>query len=275
MKDKLTNLKYRIINIYNSVPFTVVEMIAIVVAIFFLFSWNTSHAKVHNVSVMVTDVTDNIIITSRNIDQIRPMASLTKLMTAMVALDYDSNMNRKVIMKKREYTRGELFHMLLIRSDNTAAETLAADYPGGRDSFLRDMNVRAMMLDMYATNFDDPSGLSSRNVSTASDVTQMIIAAAKYHEIRNISVKKTTAIEVQGKRKNRILFVHNTNTAILSQINDVRVSKTGYTNPAGYCVAIIVEKHSGYHEAIVVMGARNSSQRVDTVKRVVYNKRYE
>lgn len=275
MKNKLTDLKYRIINFYNSIPFTLTEMIVILVAVVLLFSCNVSHAKQRNVSVMVTNLSENRILYSQNIDQIRPMASLTKLMTAMVALDYDSNMNRKMFMKKREYTRGELFHMLLIRSDNTAAETLAADYPGGRDSFIRDMNTHAMMLDMYGTNFDDPSGLSLRNVSTASDVTQMLIATAKYHEIRDISVKKTTAVEVQGKRKNRILLMHNTNTAILSQVNDVRVSKTGYTNPAGYCVAIVIEKHSGYHEAVVVMGARNSSQRVDTVKRVVYNKRYE
>ena len=233
-------------------------------------------------SVMVTNVTENVVIRGQNVDQVRALASMTKLMTAMVALDYDMNMQRKLQLSKaaasklpkREYTRGELFHMLLIKSDNAAAETLAADYPGGREKFIRDMNIRAEMMGMFSTRFDDPSGLSSGNLSTASDVTQMLIASAYYPDIREISTKKSMAIMTQIKRKNRILVLHNTNTAILSQIDGVQVSKTGFTNPAGFCVAILVEKSKGdnvYYEAIVVMGARNPAQRVDTVKRVVYN----
>lgn len=233
-------------------------------------------------SVMVTNVTDNTIIRSQNIIQIRPLASMTKLMTAMVALDHDKNMDRKLAlsrlagskMPKREYTRGELFHMLLIKSDNAAAETLAADYPGGRDNFIRDMNIRAMMLTMYSTKFDDPSGLSPHNVSTASDVTQMVVAASSFVEIRDISTKKTATIDISATKRSRVTILHNTNHAILSQVNGVQVSKTGYTNPAGFCVALLVYKQNGdkqYHEVIVVMGARNSSHRVDTVKKVVYN----
>ena len=233
-------------------------------------------------SVMVTNVTDNIIIRSQNIDQIRPLASMTKLMTAMVALDYDHDMNRKLTlsraagskMPKVEYTRGELFHMLLIKSDNAAAETLANDYPDGRDGFIRDMNIRAMMLQMYSTTFDDPSGLSPNNVSTASDVTQMVVAASKFGEIRDISTKKTATIDISSTKRSRVTILHNTNTAILSQVQGVQVSKTGFTNPAGFCVAILVHKQNGdkeYHEVIVVMGARNPSQRVDTVKKVSYN----
>jgi len=102
----------------------------------------------------------------------------------------------------------------------------------------------------------------------------MLIASAYYPEIREISTKKSAAILTQVKRKNRVVVLHNTNTAILSQIDGVQVSKTGFTNPAGFCVAILVEKNKGdhiYYEAIVVMGARNSAQRVDAVKRVVYN----
>ena len=233
-------------------------------------------------SVMVTNVTNNTVVRGQNIDQVRALASMTKLMTAMIALDYSMDMNRKLYlsskagsrMPKHEYTRGELFHMLLIKSDNAAAETLAADYPGGRAKFIQDMNIRAEMMGMFSTHFDDPSGLSSGNVSTASDVTQMVIAAAYYPEIREISTKRTTTILTQIKRKNRILILHNTNTALLSQIDGVQVSKTGFTNPAGFCVAMLVEKNVGdntHYEVIVVMGARNPAQRVDTVKRVVYN----
>jgi len=233
-----------------------------------------------NLSVMVTNITEGTITRSQNIDEVRALASMTKLMTAMVALDYDHDMNRKLVLSKnadsklprREYTRGELFHMLLIKSDNAAAETLASDYPGGRQRFMQHMNSRALMLDMFNTHFDDPSGLSKYNVSTASDVTQMVIEASKYSEIRDISTKKIATILTQVKQRNRVLVLHNTNTAILSQVNGVQLSKTGYTNPAGFCVAIMVHKTNGdkdYHEVIVVMGARNSAHRVDTVKRVV------
>jgi D-alanyl-D-alanine endopeptidase (penicillin-binding protein 7) len=275
--------------------FTLTKWIAFFFILFFL-SIQSVHAKPKhkkqkkskqyavqtygNISVMVTNITDNTITRSQNIDQVRALASMTKLMTAMVALDYDRDMNRKLVlsknvgskMPKREYTRGELFHMLLIKSDNAAAETLAADYPGGRQRFIHHMNSRALMLDMYSTSFDDPSGLSKYNVSTASDVTQMVIESANYSEIRDISTKKVATILTQVKQKSRVLVLHNTNTAILSQVDNVQISKTGYTNPAGFCVALLVHKTEGdrdYHEVIVVMGARNSSHRVDTVKKVV------
>ena len=275
--------------------FTLTQWIALFFVLFFL-SIQSVHAKPKHkkqkkekqhavqtygtTSVMVTNITEGTITRSQNIDQVRALASMTKLMTAMVALDYDRDMNRKLVLSKnagskmprREYTRGELFHMLLINSDNEAAETLAADYPGGRQRFIQHMNSRSLMLDMYNTHFDDPSGLSKYNVSTASDVTQMVVESSNYPEIREISTKKVATILTQIKQKNRVLVLHNTNTAILSQVNGVQVSKTGYTNPAGFCVAIMVHKTSGdkdYHEVIVVMGARNSTQRVDTVKRVV------
>ena len=236
----------------------------------------------HEISVMVTDITTDTIIRGYNIDKVRGLASMTKLMTAMIALDHDLNMNRKLQLSKlagshlpkREYTRGELFHALLIRSDNAAAETLAADYPGGRDKFIRDMNLRAETMGMFYTHFDDPSGLSAGNVSTASNVTTMVVSAGYYRQIREISTKKTATILTQVKRKERILILHNTNTAILSQIDGIQVSKTGYTNPAGFCVALLVEKNVGdeiHHQVIVVMGARNPAQRVDTVKKFVYN----
>lgn len=235
-----------------------------------------------NISVMVTNVTENKIVRSQNIDQIRGLASMTKLMTAMTALDYDMNMNRKLQMSrlagsrapKREYTRGELFHMLLIKSDNAAAETLAADYPGGREMFIRDMNIRAEILGMFNTKFEDPSGLSPGNVSTASDVTEMVIMASNYPEIREISIKKTAMIIAPSKNKNRSFVIHNTNRALLSQIDGVQISKTGFTNPAGFCVAMLVAKHVNdtiQYEVVVVMGARNPAQRVDAVKKVLYN----
>ena len=172
------------------------------------------HVQTSELSVMVTDITDEHITTSHNIDKVRALASMTKLMTAMVALDYDTNMDRKLTlskmagskMPKREYTRGELFHMLLIKSDNAAAETLASDYPGGREKFMKSMNLRAMMLDMYGTHFDDPSGLSRMNVSTASDVTKMVIGASEYPQIRDEIMRRLSDI---AKKDEVITIVHD------------------------------------------------------------------
>lgn len=272
--------------------FTLLEWVVVFSLLIFLV-FKSAEAKPHkhkhkcpetaqNISVMVTDLTQNVITTNHDGDRIRALASMTKLMTAMIALDHDLDMNRKLQLSnkasshlpKREYTRGELFHMLLIRSDNAAAETLAADYPGGREKFIRDMNIRAQMAGMYATSFDDPSGLSNQNVSTAADVTMMVVAASMYPQIREISVKKSTTILTQVKRKERILVLHNTNRAILSQVDGVQISKTGYTNPAGFCVAMMIEKQVNnvtHYQVIVVMGARNTTQRIDTVKRLVYD----
>ena len=263
----------------------------LILFLFLFFAVTTVGAKSHkhkcpetpqSVSVMVTDITQDVVLTNHDADKIRALASMTKLMTAIIALDYDLNMNRKLQLSnkaashlpKRKYTRGELFHMLLIKSDNAAAETFAADYPGGREKFIRDMNIRAEMIGMYGTKFDDPSGLSDHNVSTASDVTAMVVAASMYPQIREISVKKSTTILTQVKRKERVLVLHNTNRAILSQIDGVQVSKTGYTNPAGFCVALMVEKHindTTHYQVIVVMGSRNPNQRIDIVKKLVYN----
>jgi len=234
-----------------------------------------------NLSVMITDVTDGKILCATNAEEVRAMASITKLMTAMIALDYDDSMDHKIMLSRkagsylplREYTRGELFHALLVKSDNGAAESFAQNYPGGREAFLQQMNIRAKTLGMTHTHFDDPSGLSSKNVSTARDITLMVMAAAYYERIREISTKKSAYITTQSKRKQRTVVLNNTNRLILSQVDGVQVSKTGYTNPAGFCVAIMVEKvinNEKHYQVYVVMGAKNPKQRADEVKRLIY-----
>jgi D-alanyl-D-alanine endopeptidase (penicillin-binding protein 7) len=274
--------------------FTIVEWIVVFGILFFLVFASAEaknrykkHAVYNipqrNVSVMITDVTESKVLCATNAEEIRALASITKLMTAMVALDYDDNMDHKIMLSRksgshlplREYTREELFHALLVKSDNGAAESFAHDYPGGREAFLNEMNIRAKSLGMKDTHFDDPSGLSSKNVSTARDITIMVMAAALYHEIREISTKKEAYIFTQSKKKQRKVVLSNTNRLILSQVDGVQVSKTGYTNPAGFCVAIMVEKtinNEKHYQVYVVMGARNSKQRADEVKRLVYTK---
>jgi D-alanyl-D-alanine endopeptidase (penicillin-binding protein 7) len=270
--------------------FTILEWIVVFGILFFLVIMSaeakTKRHAVYNItqrnlSVMITDITDGKILCATNAEEVRALASITKLMTAMIALDDNDDMSHKIMLSRnagshlpvREYTREELFHALLVKSDNGAAETFARNYPGGREAFLNRMNLRARTIGMKDTHFDDPSGLSSKNVSTARDITLMVMAASYYERIREISTKKSAYITTESKRKQRTVVLNNTNRLILSQLDGVKVSKTGYTNPAGFCVAIMVEKiinNEKHYQVYVVMGARNSKQRADEVKRFVY-----
>jgi D-alanyl-D-alanine endopeptidase (penicillin-binding protein 7) len=228
--------------------------------------------------VLLYNETTNQILIETNPGYVRPIASITKLMTAMVALDYDKNLTRPLKLVRRSkgsipkgsYTRGQIIHAMLIRSDNNAAETLATDYPGGRAAFLTAMNRKAVELKMYNTNFDDPSGLDRNNVSTIHNLKLMLQASAQYPLIREISVKKQVMFEKRYKKKIRKINVPNTNNQMLLEFDNIVVSKTGLTNPAGWCVGLVVEQN-GQKYIVVILGARNKLERLKIAKEIMYN----
>ena len=293
IREKLLDIQYAIENWYNAKQMTVVEMLVLVVLLCLLVV-QTAEAKpkkhkriipTNTMSIIHVDLNQDSIIKGQNIEQVRALASITKLMTAVVALDHSTNMDKMLTLSKlthsklphREYTRGELFHAMLIKSDNGAAETIAADYPGGREKFITDMNIRAMMMGLKNTHFNDPTGLNTGNVSTAEDVSHLVVGAAFYPMIRDISTKKESTILIQVKRKDRSVVLSNTNRVLLREFDSILLSKTGFTNPAGFCVAILIEhpvKNEMHRQVIVVMGAKNTAQRVDTVKRMMYHGMY-
>jgi D-alanyl-D-alanine endopeptidase (penicillin-binding protein 7) len=293
IKDKLLDIQYAIENWYNAKQMTVVEMLVLVVLLCLLVV-QTAEAKprkhkrtipTNTMSIIHVDLNQDSIIKGQNIEQVRSLASITKLMTAVVALDHSTNMDKMLSLSKlthsklprREYTRGELFHAMLIKSDNGAAETIAADYPGGREKFITDMNIRAITMGLKNTHFNDPTGLNNGNVSTAEEVSHLVVGAAFYPMIRDISTKKESTILIQVKRKDRSIVLSNTNRVLLREFDSIRLSKTGFTNPAGFCVAILIEhpvKNEMHRQVIVVMGAKNTAQRVDTVKRMMYHGMY-
>jgi len=293
IKDKLLDIQYAIENWYNAKQMTVVEMLVLVVLLCLLVV-QTAEAKprkhkriipTNTMSIIHVDLNQDSIIKGQNIEQVRSLASITKLMTAVVALDHSTNMDKMLSLSKlthsklprREYTRGELFHAMLIKSDNGAAETIAADYPGGREKFITDMNIRAITMGLKNTHFNDPTGLNNGNVSTAEEVSHLVVGAAFYPMIRDISTKKESTILIQVKRKDRSIVLSNTNRVLLREFDSIRLSKTGFTNPAGFCVAILIEhpvKNEMHRQVIVVMGAKNTAQRVDTVKRMMYHVTY-
>lgn len=235
--------------------------------------------KQHSISYLVYNYTKNTNIYSKNIEQVRPIASVTKLMTAMITLNYDLDLNRKLkinsrvggtLPRNKRYTREELLNAMLVRSDNSAAETLASDYPGGRQAFIRDMNRFATYNNMQNTNFDDPTGLSASNTSTALDLASMISKAAQYTFIREISTKKQVEIDVPHKKTQRKLILNNTNRPILFGFEDIVISKTGFTSKAGFCLGLAVERN-GQRYAVVILGTNNVNTRIATAQDILNN----
>jgi D-alanyl-D-alanine endopeptidase (penicillin-binding protein 7) len=240
-----------------------------------LFVVSTAHAR--EPSVYVYNETLDRIEYQRNSTEYRPIASITKLMTAMVALNYSKDLFRQLPLNRTvhsslppgNYTRQELFNAMLVRSDNAAAETLAADFPGGRKEFIWHMNQQARAWGINAV-FRDPTGLDPHNMATAGDIGTMVTYAAGYWVIRDASVKKTVAFETKFKKRLRKIQLNNTNRPILLEFDNIIISKTGFTGPAGWCVAMVVE-HNQQRRAVVVLGAPNKARRISTVEDLMYN----
>jgi D-alanyl-D-alanine endopeptidase (penicillin-binding protein 7) len=239
-----------------------------------LFCSTLAHAD----SVLLYNITRNKVEMSRDADQVRSIASITKIMTAMVTLDHNRDLGQRLMLSKRvpsqlprqEYTREQLLRAMLINSDNAAAETLAENYPGGRSAFVARMNIQANMWDLTNTNFIDPSGLGVFNTSTARDVASLMQTANGYWFINEVSNLKQTVIEAQFKKKVRTINLPHTSGPLLFTFDHVLVSKTGLTNSAGWCVGMVVEQNQQKY-VLVVLGSRNKRERLETVKDIRYN----
>ena len=237
---------------------------------------NTAWAR-NEPSVLLYNSVSGHVLVSQNSDNVRPLASITKLMTAIVALETGFALDREVKLNKRwggvlpvkNYTRRELFTAMLIRSDNSAAETLAGDFPGGRDEFIREMNDRARRMGMVSTHFDDASGLLATNVSSAQDIKLLLAEAAKWPLIKELTTTQQTEIVVPGRKKPVKVSINNTNSPLLGTFaSSTVVGKTGLTSKAGWCVAMMLEEHQQQYY-IVVLGAKTKAERTQIVERTV------
>jgi D-alanyl-D-alanine endopeptidase (penicillin-binding protein 7) len=186
----------------------------------------------------------------KNASAVVPIASITKLMTAMVVLDSlpDLYANISVTDDDVDYLRGSRSRLqvgatmtretalllALMSSENRAAHALARHYPGGLHAFLAAMNAKARSLEMHDTHFEDPTGLTSDNVSTARDLAKMVTAAYRYPIIREFSTMPEATAEVAGQ----FLEFHNTNPLVKNAGWDVGLSKTGYIHEAGKCLVM-------------------------------------
>jgi len=243
-----------------------------------ILSMTVTLAHARSDSVYLYNVTDNRVEYQRNANETRAMASITKLMTAMVTLDHDRDLKRKLRLitpvssnlPRQDYSRYDLLMAMLVRSDNAAAETIAADYPGGRRAFVTAMNRQARQLDLRTVQFDDPSGLSSKNTGTAGDVANMVQIASGYWVIREASTRKDVEFETRYQKKVRKIKLNHTSGDLLFAFDSVIVTKTGLTNSAGWCVGMMVEQNQKQY-VIVVLGSRTKQQRTSTAQDLLYN----
>jgi serine-type D-Ala-D-Ala endopeptidase (penicillin-binding protein 7) len=195
---------------------------------------------------------DGSIIYSKDAETVRPIASVTKLMTAMVILDAGLDLDEKVTVTKEdrdliqltgsrlEYgatlSRREMLMLAVMASENRAATALGRTFPGGMPAFVTAMNRKAAALGMRDSHFADPAGLSVDNRSTAADLARMVTAAYDYPLIRTAST--TTRLEVRPYKKRGPLAYGNTNRLLKNRNWDIDVSKTGYIMEAGRCLVM-------------------------------------
>ena len=179
---------------------------------------NTKPLSITAQSWIVADESGNII-QSQNIEQQRAIASITKLMTALVVLDANQKLDEQI----GRYTRAETIQLALVHSDNKAADTLCQYYPNGRDACIKAMNIKAQLIGMHNTHYVEPTGLSVFNVSTATDLVKLVIVAKDYAEV----IEAAHTPQVKIKMKKRWFFFNNTNPSI-GKRHEFIVSKTGY-----------------------------------------------
>ena len=205
---------------------------------------------------------------SYNTYEVRPIASITKLFTAITVLRSGVDLTEKVRVKGKStgrfpngmlVTRHDLMKAMMISSDNRAAEILANTYPGGFDEFIRDANAYIKGRGLIHTSIEEPTGLSKNNVSTANELLSFLGAIKDNEALRNYSDEKSADILVPKGKKFIHVRLNNTNPSIF-KFDNILISKTGYTNPAGRCVVMLVEKDKK-HYGIVVLGQKNVQER--------------
>jgi D-alanyl-D-alanine endopeptidase (penicillin-binding protein 7) len=217
---------------------------------------------------------------TKNPDAVAPIASITKLMTAMVVLDADPDLNEELRVSEADmdslkgthsrlsvgttFIRSEMLKLALMSSENRAASVLARSYPGGTAAAVAAMNAKARKLGMSHTTFRDPTGLNSENVSTARDLVKMVAAARNYKLIHQYTTTATHSVEAARGRE---LTFNNTNPLVKNASWEIGVSKTGFINEAGRCL-VMQAKIRQRPVIIVLLDSVGKSTRIGDANRV-------
>jgi len=199
-------------------------------------------------AVLVIDESDSTILLSQKADVAAPVASITKLMTALVVLDEKQPLDEVLEITKEDrnidrgsrvavgtrLSRGDLLHLALMSSENRAANAVGRNYPGGVRALVRAMNAKAKALGMKNAQFVDATGLSDGNFASPRDLTKLVIAASNNSTIRAYSTDQEHTVMV----KKTAMEFRNTNTLVSKDDWDISVQKTGFTGAAGQCLVM-------------------------------------
>jgi serine-type D-Ala-D-Ala endopeptidase (penicillin-binding protein 7) len=235
--------------------------------------------KLKSNSVLIVDQSDSSVLYSRHSDVAAPIASITKLMTALVVLDAKQPLNQPITITHAEtdlpkgglsrlsagavLTRGDLMHVALMASENHAAYALGVNYPGGLPAVVAAMNAKAASLGMANAHFVDPTGLLSGNVASPEDLSKLVVAASQNPTIREFSTDKRYTVRV----RQHLVEFHNTDNLVANPTWNIIVQKTGYINEAGKCLVMeaVIE---GRNVVIVLLDSAGKLTRVADAKRV-------
>jgi D-alanyl-D-alanine endopeptidase (penicillin-binding protein 7) len=239
--------------------------------------------KLASANALVLDAASGESLYSKNSDAVTPIASITKLMTAMVVLDGGQPLAEKLSIEiadidtlkgshsrlrlGAEASRYEMLRLALMASENRAASALGRNYPGGSDAFVAAMNAKAQALGMTHTHYADPTGLTSENVSTAEDLAKLVRAAAEYPLIHAFTT--TGAYTLELGPTGRALDFHNTNMLVRNDSWDIEVSKTGFIREAGRCL-VMLARIASRPVVIVLLDSLGTYTRIGDANRIKY-----
>jgi D-alanyl-D-alanine endopeptidase (penicillin-binding protein 7) len=232
-----------------------------------------------SMAALVFDQQTGTTMFAKNTDAVRPIASITKLMTAMVVLDAKLPMQESILIEDDDVdmlkgthsrlkvgtrlTREELLRLALMSSENRAAAALSHNYPGGSDAFMVAMNRKARELGMQDSRFLDPTGLTSANVSTAHDLVKMVDASYQYPAIREFTTTDRYDVRIGGRDQT----FRNTNKLVQNGTWDIGLSKTGFINEAGRCL-VMQAKLAEKNVLIVLLDSWGKYTRIGDANRI-------
>jgi serine-type D-Ala-D-Ala endopeptidase (penicillin-binding protein 7) len=240
---------------------------------------NPADPALRSSAALVLDTTHSAVLYSRHSDIALPIASITKLMTALVVMDAGQSLDEVLtvsaadrslgkgsfsrLIPGTQLTRGDLMHLALMSSENRAAHALGRNYPGGEAACVAAMNAKARELGMTSAHFVEPTGLSDENVASPEDLSKLVMAAAKVQAIRQYSTDGDFDVQV-GRQ---LLRFRNTDSLVTKADWNIVVQKTGYISEAGRCLVMqtVIEDRT---VVIVLLNSFGKRTRVADARRV-------
>ena len=229
---------------------------------------------IHAEVAYVIDLNDSRVLFEKNSQDIRPIASISKLMTALVVAEARQDMDEMLTISEADIdrlknsgsrlpvgtrlSRADMLHLALMSSENRAANALGRHYPGGLPAFVRAMNDKARSLGMRHTRFAEPTGLSSDNISSPRDLVKLLVAVNQHPAIRQYTTNEQYSVALNRGRQ---LLYRNTNRLVTRDDWAIKISKTGFINEAGRCLVMLTEIEDK-DVAIVLLNASGRYSRI-------------